>query len=94
MTVSGVGTVHANSVVPFNFYKENSMSWLNREMRSHGRCWADRKSERVFKKIWHRRMRGKVNVLCNQVRLRDDIDAVDFPVMNEVSDDWWTKYLC
>jgi len=70
------------------------MSWLNREMRSHGRCWADRKSDRIFKKIWHQRMRGKVNVLCNQVRLRDDIDAVDFPVMNEVSDDWWTKYLC
>ena len=69
------------------------MAGLKIQMRFRGRCWSDRKSDRIFKRIWHRRMRGKVNALCGQICLRDDIAAIDFPVMNEVSDDWWTKWL-
>lgn len=62
-------------------------------MRSHGRCWWSRQSDKYFKKFWHGRMRARLTVLCNRAALQDDITAIEFPTSNEVSEIWnYSKY--
>ena len=68
------------------------MATIKIQRQYRGRCWATRKSDRKFKQIWHRKMRTKVNALCQLARLHDGVTAVSFPKMYEVSDDWLTKY--